>query len=107
MKEKIMRFLRHPIQSVKHPGSLLYPHSWNNEVFIDFLRSRGAKIGKGTRFISPTLCRIDIGRAEYITIGTNCCLSEVHILAHDYSHFVFLEKFDDILPDGGGSCRRK
>ena len=102
MRDIFLQMLKHPIQSLKHPGSLLYPNSWNNEVFIQYLRSRGAKIGNGTRFISPTLCRIDIGRAEYITIGDNCCLSEVSILAHDFSWYTFLEKFDDVLPDGGG-----
>jgi carbonic anhydrase/acetyltransferase-like protein (isoleucine patch superfamily) len=43
-----------------------------------------------------------VNRAEYITIGENCCLSEVTILAHDYSWFTLLESCNDLLPDAGG-----
>ena len=66
------------------------------------MRSKGALIGEGTRFISPTRCSVDANRAEYITIGNNCCLSIVTLLAHDYSWFTFLDAYNDIVPDGGG-----
>lgn len=102
MKEQIKQLLKHPLTSIKHPGSVLYPNSWCNSAFVNYLRSCGAEIGENTRFISPTSCRIDVNRADYITIGNNCCLSEVNILAHDYSWYTMLESKNDILPDGGG-----
>lgn len=102
MLEIIKRILRHPITSIKHPGSILHPTTWSNDAFVEHLRSKGAVIGKGTRFISPANCNVDINRAEYITIGSDCCLSVVTLLAHDYSWYVFGRSHDDILPDGGG-----
>ena len=80
----------------------MYPNSYSQTVFKKYLISKGAKIGKNTRFISPHLCSIDPGRLDYIEIGDNCCLSVVSILAHDYSWYTFLDSFHDILPDSGG-----
>ena len=102
MKEIIKNIIKHPFRSIKHPGSILYPNTWCNKVFVEFLKSKGATIGEGTRFIAPTKCHVDINRASYITIGNNCCLSFVSLLAHDYSWYTFLDAYDDILPDGGG-----
>lgn len=99
---KILSILRHPITALLHPGRILYPHTWCNEVFIEYLRSCGAVIGRETRFISPENCNIDLNRAPYISIGNNCCLSYVTILAHDYSWYTFLDACQDILPDAGG-----
>lgn len=97
-----MRFLKKLINYIKHPGSIIYPHSWNNEVFVDYLRSQGMKIGEGTRFINPNKSHIDINRASYISIGKNCCLSYASLIAHDYSWYTLLDSCDDILPDPGG-----
>lgn len=64
---------------------IIYPHTYNNEVFCKYLRSKGAVIGKNTRFIAPKETRVDDARLDYITIGNNCCFSCTTILAHDYS----------------------
>lgn len=98
----LKRIFLHPLQSIRHPGSIFQPTTWCNEAFISYLRSKGAVIGEGTRFISPSRCSIDPGRLDYIKIGNNCCLSVVSILAHDYSWYTFLESQNDILPDAGG-----
>ena len=98
----IIALLKRLICGIRHPSALLYPNSYTNERLIDYLCSKGAKIGENTRFISPTECHIDPGRTDYITIGNNCCLSCVSILAHDYSWYTFLEAFNDIVPDSGG-----
>lgn len=82
-------------------AKVLYPHTYNNDVFVKFLRSKGATIGEGTRFINPKKCQIDLNRASYIEIGKDCCLSFVTILAHDYSWYVFAEAYADIVPDAG------
>lgn len=91
--------------AIKHPGSLIHPNSWREDVFISYLRSKGAIIGENTRFISPSRCSIDPGRLDYISIGNNCCLSVVSILAHDFSWYTFLETKNDLLPDGGGKVK--
>lgn len=94
--------LKRIFTAIQHPGSILYPNSWCNEVFLTFLRGKGMKIGNNTRFINPSSCSIDFGRANYITIGNNCCLSQVNLIAHDYSWYVMLEAYNDITPDPGG-----
>ena len=87
--------------NILHPRRM-FSHDCDNEHFVKYLISKGAKIGKNTRFISPKNCVIDPGRIDYIQIGDNCCLSRVTILAHDYSWYTFLEAFDDVVPDPGG-----
>lgn len=99
---KLLYYLKRIYTSIRHPNSIFFPHSWSHEVFLRYLREKGAIIGKNTRFISPTHCSIDPGRLDYIQIGDNCCLSVVSILAHDYSWYTLLESCDDILPDPGG-----
>lgn len=86
-----------------HPKRLLYKNSYNSEVYIDYLRKKGAIIGENTRFISPEKCDFDIGRADYIKIGNNCCLVQATLIAHDYSWYVYADAFNDILPDAGGN----
>lgn len=84
-----------------HPGRLIHRNTCDNEHFVRYLRSKGCKIGEGTRFISPSKCSIDPGRLDYITIGNNCCLSVVSILAHDYSWYILLDAYGELLPDSG------
>lgn len=81
---------------------IIFPHTYSEEAFNEYLRGLGAKIGENTRFIWPRKCHIDINRAEYITIGDNCCLSMISILAHDYSWYVLFDSYKSILPDPGG-----
>lgn len=81
---------------------LLWPHTYCGEAYVKYLVSQGVSIGEHTRFISPRQCHIDMGRAEYISIGKNCCFSKITIFAHDYSWYVFAEAFHDIVPDRGG-----
>lgn len=98
----IKKFIKKIITAIKHPGSILYPNSWCNEVFVNYLRDKGMTIGQGTRFINPNKSHIDINRASYIKIGKNCCLSYASLIAHDYSWYTLLESCNDILPDSGG-----
>lgn len=86
----------------KYIARIIWPNTYCNEAYIKYLRKCGAKIGKRTRFIAPKECNVDIGRAEYVTIGDDCCLSFVTILAHDYSWYVFGRKYQNLLPDPGG-----
>lgn len=81
---------------------ILFPHTYSDQAYINYLRANGAHIGKNTRFIYPRKCHVDIHRAEYISIGDNCCLSQVSILAHDYSWYIALEAMNSFIPDPGG-----
>ncbi|MDK2586342.1 acyltransferase [Romboutsia sedimentorum] len=83
-------------------NKLLFPNTCSSEAYVKFLRRRGCKIGKNTRFISPKSTSVDLGRLEYISIGENCCLSVVSIIAHDYSWYILARSHNDILPDRGG-----
>lgn len=68
---------------------LIWPNHYNNQVYIDFLRRGGAKIGKGTFFYVPNRYPVDESSLNYIEIGEYCRITEgVKILAHDYSYAV-------------------
>lgn len=83
-------------------NKLIAPHTYNNDVFVKWLRSNGAKIGVNTRFVAPKKTLVDESRLDYIQIGDNCCFSHASIIAHDYSWYVFKDVYNDFLPDGGG-----
>ena len=82
---------------------ILKPNTHSSEAYVNYLRKKGIKIGENTRFVSPKNTFIDIGRADYITIGNNCCFSRGAIIAHDYSWYTLLNAYEYILPDPGGS----
>lgn len=81
--------------------SILYPHTHSSEAYVRFLEKKGCEIGEGTRFVSPKHTLIDIGRANYITIGKNCCFSRGTVLAHDYSWYVLVGGLGELCPDPG------
>lgn len=68
---------------------LIWPNHFSNDVYVDFLRKGGAKIGKGTFFYVPSKRPVDESSLPYIEIGEYCRITEgVKILAHDYSYAV-------------------
>lgn len=90
---------------VRMMNKILFPNTCDSESYVKYLISKGAKIGENTRFIAPKKCNVDVARAEYISIGENCCLSMCAILAHDYSWYVMADAYHDVLPDPGGEVR--
>ena len=77
---------------------LLYPHSYNSEVFVRYLKSKGCKIGKGTYFFDPKDTVIDVNRLNFIEIGENCSITRgVVILGHDYSYSVLRKNYHKML----------
>lgn len=83
-------------------ASLIWPNNYDSDAYVCYLRKCGLTIGGGTRFINPKQCKLDVNRGDYISIGKNCCLVTVTILAHDYSWYVMRDVYDDYLPDPGG-----
>lgn len=77
---------------------LLYPHNYNSEVFVKYLRSKGCKIGKGTYFFDPKDTVVDGNRLKFIEIGENCSITRgVVILGHDYSYSVLRKNYHQML----------
>ena len=83
-------------------NKIIFKNTCSSEAYVKFLRTNGCKIGENTRFISPKSTTVDLGRLEYISIGRNCCLSKVSIIAHDYSWYILARSHNEILPDSGG-----
>lgn len=74
----------------------------SSEHYIRYLKSNGAIIGDHTEFLSPIHTEVDVGRAKYISIGSNCIIcSGVSIIAHDYSWKILEEAYGKELPSGG------
>lgn len=70
-------------------NKIIYPHHYNNEAYVRYLRRGGAKIGDGTFFYGPKEHPVDETSLQYLEIGKNCRItSGVMILAHDYSYAV-------------------
>lgn len=64
---------------------MLYPHSYSEDVYIEYLKSAGVVIGDNVTIYSPNHVTIDIRKPFLIKIGNNCKITQnVTILAHDY-----------------------
>lgn len=84
---------------------MIFPNTYSNERFCEYLREKGAQIGNNVNFVNPKATQVDVNRGNYISIGDNCCLSAVSIIAHDYSWYVLGESHGEIYPDGGGRIK--
>ena len=61
-------------------------HKASSELYIQYLRNKGARIGKGVKVFSPNQTYIDEQFPFMISIGNNVNITlGVHILTHDYS----------------------
>ncbi len=84
---------------MKFIKKIIYPHKYNTDVFIKYLKQRGVEIGEHTKFINPVNTYVDEQNASYISIGNKCCITAgVTILAHDWSICVVAEKYGQMLP---------
>lgn len=78
------------------------PSLRSSESYIEWLRSNGLKIGKGTIVVSPRKIEIDITRPELISIGNNVLLHKgTVILTHDYASRSFVNKYSEFIPSHG------
>lgn len=81
---------------------IIYPHHYNNEAYVKFLRRGGARIGDGTFFYGPKEHPVDETSLQYLEIGNNCRItSGVMILAHDYSYAVLRPIYHCMLCKSG------
>lgn len=75
----------------------------SSESWLNYLRSRGMRIGKGTRlFAWPLLILIDLTRPWLIEIGDNVQITiGVKILTHGYDWSVLKGKYGEVLGSAG------
>lgn len=77
-------------------NKLLYPNTYSSSAYIKYLKSKGAKIGEGTLFISPKETIVDDQKLKFIEVGNECCIARgVIILAHDWSYSVIAKAYKD------------
>lgn len=77
-------------------------HRRSSVAYLNYLRSKGVKIGKRCILRSPGSTRIDTQRPELITIGNNVDMNKnFQILTHDWGSRVFRAKYHDLLNSTG------
>lgn len=75
---------------------VVFPHTYSEKAYIDYLRSKHVLIGENVKIWSPNHTHIDDTKPYLIRIGNYCKITEnVTILAHDYSHSVLRRKFGE------------
>lgn len=78
---------------------------WNrrsSESLIQFYRNKGITIGNHCVFRSPMSTKIDTMRPSLVEIGDNVDMNKnFTIMAHDFSHRVFLELYGEFLSSSG------
>lgn len=76
---------------------LVVGYKCDQETYIRFLRSRGAKIGEDVNFFSIFECNIDSLDPHLLTIGSHVNIVSSMILTHDYSWSVIKRKYGEIV----------
>ena len=74
----------------------------SSQSYINFIRSKGVKIGDHCRIVNPRLFGIDLQRAHLITIGNYVTFNQYNqLICHDGVAQLFRQKFHDYLPSNG------
>lgn len=81
---------------------IIYKHKYSSEAYIQYLKNKGMRIGKGTVIFAPRNVTIDETRPWLIEIGNNVQITKnVTILTHGYDWSVLKEKYGDVLGSSG------
>lgn len=108
-QNKIIMSVRKELSKIMGGGKILIIKLMNKEkeyypnVYFDFLRSKGVKIGKNIRLMgSPRSCVIDITRPSLVEIGDNVFInSNFRLFTHDYVTSVFKHLYHEFIPSSG------
>lgn len=74
----------------------------SSDKHINWLRSKGVKIGENTIIRYPMSTRIDLTRPSLISIGDNVDINKnFTIMTHDYSSFVFKNLYGEFINSSG------
>lgn len=77
---------------------IFYPNCYSSEVYVQYLRTKGAKIGDGTFFYTPERRPVDESSLPFLEIGKNCRITQdAYILLHDYSYAVLRSTHHEML----------
>lgn len=67
--------------------------------YIEYLKSKGIKIGKRCEVQKPISLNIDTSRPSLLSIGNHVYLHRgLTIMTHDWASWVFLDKYHDFIP---------
>lgn len=78
------------------------PQLSSSEAYLNWLRQKGIRIGKGTTVLNVNQIWIDHSRPELLEIGDNVFLHKgTAIMTHDWGSWVFVNQFNDFLPSHG------
>lgn len=82
---------------------ILKPHTYSNEAYCGYLRSRGIKVGDNVKFFAPESTTIDLTRPWCLSIGDNAKITaNVTILAHDFSYSVLRSVYHELQDECSG-----
>lgn len=71
----------------------------SSAAYIDWLRSKGMKIGNGSYIVDTRDIVVDTSRPELIEIGDNVRLNKgTQILSHDWASYLFVNAYGDYIP---------
>ena len=78
-----------------------YYHS-SSDRYLNFLRSKGVTVGKGTKVRLPKTVEIDYSRPELLEIGEHVFIhSGTVIMTHDWASWSFVESHQEFYPSHG------
>lgn len=79
-----------------------HPEKVSGEAYVKWLRTKGVRVGKGTKVIDPRKITVDTSRPELLTIGENVLLHEgTVIMTHDYASRAFVNRDSEFIPSHG------
>lgn len=82
---------------------LLHGYRVDSQSYINYLRSKGMKIGDNVHFVAPTQTVIDVTRPWMISIGNNVTITQgVTIITHGFDWIVLKNVYGAILGSAGG-----
>lgn len=81
---------------------IIYKEKYDSDTYIKFLRKKGVRIGKYTKFFDVRNTHIDITRPWLIEIGDNVQITRgVTLLTHGYDWSVLKGKYGKVLGSSG------
>ena len=79
-----------------------YYYTSSSKRYIEHIRSKGVRVGKGTVVLDPNKIQIDVSRPELLEIGENVFLHRgTIILTHDWASWCFVNTHNEFIPSHG------
>lgn len=79
-----------------------YYYTSSSKRYIEHIRSKGVRVGKGTVVLDPKKIQIDVSRPELLEIGENVFLHRgTIIITHDWASWCFVNTHNEFIPSHG------